>query len=327
MLIPLAQIFVEQKRCFSHKATKGDIMAEIIETIYQTELGCVYHGKCEDFFLYYKNIEKNLANLILTSPPFPLNRAKKYGNMTGSEYLEWIRSLAPLFASVLAENGSVIIEIGNAWMPNVPEQSMLPMEALIAFKESGKFHLCQEFIHFNPARLPAPVEWVNKKRIRVKDSFTRIWWLSKTPFPKANNKNVLDSYSKQMKKLLKSGKYNAGLRPSEYIIGRDSFNINNGGAIPANVLIASNTISKDDYLTYCKNNNLEIHPARMPKDIPEFFIRFLTEEGDLVIDPFAGSNTTGCVAESLNRRWLAVEAERKYIDGSIGRFSNAVLRE
>lgn len=303
-------------------------MAGNIVPIYHTERGCIFHGKCEDYFLRNKNtFQHNPANLILTSPPFPLNRAKKYGNMTGSEYLEWIRSLAPLFSSVLAEDGSVVIEIGNAWLPNVPEQSTLPMEALLAFKESGKFHLCQEFIHFNPAKLPAPIEWVNKRRIRVKDSFTRIWWLSKSSFPKANNRNVLDSYSKQMKKLLKSGKYNAGLRPSEHLIGQESFTNNNGGAIPANVLIASNTISKDDYLSFCKDNKLEIHPARMPKDIPDFFIRFLTEEEDLVVDPFAGSNTTGCVAESLKRRWLSIEAEKKYIDGSLGRFCNAILGE
>ena len=178
---------------------------------------------------------------------------------------------------------------------------------VLEFKKRGEFFLCQEFIYFNPAKLPAPVEWVNKKRIRVKDSFTRLWWLSSTPNPKADNRNVLEAYSLQMKKLIKSGKYNAGKRPSEYNIGNSSFLNDNGGAIPSNVIIASNTTAKDRYIEYCKEHELEIHPARMPKEIPLFFIKFLTDANDLVLDPFAGSNTTGYVAESTLRRWLSIE--------------------
>ena len=293
---------------------------------YKTKYGIMDHKNCEDILSTYKN-EHTLVNLIFTSPPFPLNRAKSYGNMTGQEYLEWLKKLAVLFSSVLAEDGSVVIEIGNAWEAGIPIQSTLPLEALLAFKNAGNFKLCQEFIHYNPARLPSPIEWVNKKRIRVKDSFTRIWWLSNSSTPKANNKNVLAPYSKQMKKLLDTGKYNSGKRPSEYDIGEKSFSIDNGGAIPSNVLIASNTVSNDPYLQYCKKHNLDIHPARMPKELPNFFIRFLTDEGDLVLDPFAGSNTTGQIAEELKRHWIAIEAEQKYIDGSKGRFPDVLFSE
>ena len=63
----------------------------------------------------------------------------------------------------------------------------------------------------------------------------------------------------------------------------------------------------------------------MPKRLPEFFIQMLTDEGDLVLDPFAGSNMTGMVSEELGRRWIAIEAERKYIEGSAGRFSNVIF--
>ena len=293
---------------------------------YQTSNGVMYHGKCEDILGLYKQTIEKPVNLIFTSPPFPLKRAKKYGNMTGEEYLDWLKELAILFSSILADDGSIVIELGNSWETGIPVQSTLPIEALLAFKNAGNFHLCQEFVHYNPARLPSPIEWVNKKRVRVKDSFTRIWWLSKNPSPKANNKNVLVPYSRQMQKLLKTGKYNSGKRPSEHDIGSESFSTDNGGAIPSNVIIASNTVSNDEYLKYCKNNNLEIHPARMPKELPEFFINFLTEKGDLVLDPFAGSNTTGYTAEVLERRWIAIEAEQKYVDGSIGRFSNEILK-
>ena len=288
--------------------------------IYTTAYGKMYTGNCQDILSNNLDELKGKVNLIFTSPPFPLNRAKKYGNMTGDEYLEWIANLATFLKDYLAPDGSIVIELGNAWNSGMPTHSTLPMEALLEFKKRGNFHLCQEFIYFNPAKLPAPIEWVNKKRVRVKDSFTRIWWLSSTPNPKANNRNVLEEYSLQMKKLIRSGKYNAGRRPSEYDISEESFLSDNGGAIPSNVIIASNTTSNDKYIKYCKENMLEIHPARMAKEIPQFFIKLLTDENDLVLDPFAGSNTTGYVAETLKRKWLSIEVNQDYVRSSVGRF-------
>lgn len=290
----------------------------MIEISYETNYGKMIYGNCQEVL---PNLSEQKFDLIFTSPPFPLNRAKSYGNMTGAEYLKWISDIAVQLKGMLAERGSIVIEIGNAWNKGEPTHSTLPMEALLEFKRRGEFYLCQEFIYYNPAKLPSPIEWVNKKRIRVKDSFTRIWWLSSVPMPKADNRNVLEEYSNQMIKLLKSGKYNAGRRPSEYNVGKSSFSQNNGGSIPSNVIIAPNTVSRDKYIKYCKENNYNIHPARMPKEIPIFFIKMLTDVGDTILDPFAGSNTTGWVAEELKRKWISIEAEQNYILGSKGRFN------
>lgn len=296
-----------------------------LEMIYSTAYGTMYTGNCQEILPNNCSELKGKVNLIFTSPPFPLNRAKKYGNMTGEEYLEWIAQLSTFLKDFLAPDGSVVVELGNAWNSGSPTHSTLPMEALLEFKKRGDLYLCQEFIYYNPAKLPAPIEWVNKKRVRVKDSFTRIWWLSKTTNPKANNRNVLEEYSAQMRKLITSRKYNAGKRPSEYSIGTESFFTDNGGAIPSNVIIASNTSSKDRYISYCKANHFEIHPARMPKEVPAFFIKFLTDENDIVLDPFAGSNTTGAVAEELKRKWIGIEINKDYVASSVGRFDNVTL--
>ena len=283
-------------------------------------MGKLFVGDCEQ--IISKNIKNyhSQVNLLFTSPPFPLSRAKRYGNMSGDEYMEWFSSLAPLFSKVVSDDGSIVIEIGNAWEKGNPVHSTLPIETLLKFKEKGNLYLCQEFIHYNPSALPAPIEWVNKKRIRVKDSFTRIWWLSKCPYPKADNRRVLNEYSQQMKKLIEKRSYNCGRRPSEHVIGKDSFFIDNGGAIPGNVIISPNTVASGPYFTYCKQNNIAIHPARMARDIPEFFIKFLTDENDMVLDPFSGSNVTGYVAEQLGRRWLSIEINQEYAEGSKGRF-------
>lgn len=293
-------------------------MKEHCRKYYSTKRGIVYQGDCVTV------IEKKLNNqkfdLIFTSPPFPLNRSKEYGNINGNEYIRWFETLSDQFSKVLSDSGSIVIEIGNVWEKGIPTHSTLPIEALLAFKQKNNLYLCEEFIYYNPARLPAPVEWVNKKRIRAKDSFSRIWWLSKTPYPTADNRRVLEEYSKQMKKLIKSGKYNSGRRPSEYTIGEKSFNKNNGGSIPSNVLIASNTSSNSPYINFCKENNYTIHPARMPKEIVEFFVKFLTNENEYVLDPFSGSNTTGYVCETNNRNWVTIEKNEEYIKGSMGYF-------
>jgi site-specific DNA-methyltransferase (cytosine-N4-specific) len=271
-----------------------------------------------------KHVEGKVQ-LIFTSPPFALNKKKRYGNYTGNQYIAWLSQFAPLFNKMLTRNGSIVIELGNAWIPGRPAMSTLALEALLAFKNLGGYHLCQEFICHNPAKLPTPAEWVTVQRIRLKDSYTRLWWLAKTDRPKANNRNVLQQYSASMQRLLKRGTYNAGRRPSEHHIGQKSFLNDHGGAIPPNVLTISNTASNDDYQNFCKKNGLAPHPARMPAELAEFFIRFLTSPGDWVLDPFGGSNTTGAAAETLGRRWVAIEPQKEYIKTSRGRFKSVAV--
>jgi len=288
---------------------------------YKTSLGTCYESSIEDFIRSKKAADlRGKVNLIFTSPPFPLNRKKKYGNLQGVEYIDWLTEICRSLSSTLTDDGSLVIEVGNSWDAGNPTMSTLSLEALISIKRNTGLYLCQQFIWYNTAKLPSPVQWVNIDRIRVKDSYTHIWWFAKTTLPKANNAKVLTEYSESMKKLLRRGKYNSGKRPSEHAIGTTSFLKENKGAIPSNVLVSSNTDSSHAYFTYCKENNFELHPARMPREIPTFFIKFLTDEGDLILDPFAGSNTTGESAEALNRKWICIEINNEYIKGSKGRF-------
>lgn len=288
---------------------------------YATELGAMYQGTVEAFLASaVGEALQNEVQMVFTSPPFPLNRKKRYGNRIGDEYLAWLAALAKPLGDLLTDDGSLVVELGNAWEPGEPVMSTLALKALLQILESGGFHLCQQFVVHNPARLPSPAQWVNVERIRVKDAYTNVWWMSRTPRPKADNKRVLTPYSPSMKKLLERGTYNSGERPSQHNIGEKSFLTDHGGAIPPNVLTFSNTRSTDEYRRYCNEHNLKVHPARMPPELAEFFIRFLTDESDIVFDPFGGSNTTGAVAESLNRTWFATEPDEDYIATSLGRF-------
>lgn len=292
---------------------------------YATAWGRMLHGKSDEV-LGDGSLARfeGKVNLIFTSPPFPLNRKKRYGNETGESYIRWLCAFGPLFKKMLTPDGSIVIEMGNSWEPGSPVMSTLALRALLDFQTINDLYLCQEFIWQNPAKLPSPAQWVNVERIRVKDSFTKLWWLSSNERPKANNQRVLQEYSQSMKDLLKKGSYNAGKRPSEHGIGETSFLKNNGGAIPSNVLTYANTIASDAYQTYCKDNKLQLHPARMPSDLARFFIKFLTLPGDIVLDPFGGSNTTGSAAEDLERYWISIEASEEYIKGSRGRFGDRI---
>jgi site-specific DNA-methyltransferase (cytosine-N4-specific) len=260
------------------------------------------------------------VQLIFTSPPFPLNRKKAYGNKQGEQFVEWLADLAPDLKKLLTPTGSIVMEMGNAWEPGRPVMSVLALESLLQFLRRGELQLAQQFICYNPARLPSPAEWVNVKRIRLKDAYTHVWWMAATDLPYANNRNVLTPYSKSMLKLLRTGKYNSGRRPSEHHIGKTSFLKKNAGAIPANVLTMTNTRTGDVYQNYCRDHGIKPHPARMPFQLPEFFIKLLTKKGQLVMDPFAGSNTTGAVAQRLKRKWIAVEAIEEYVASSRSRF-------
>lgn len=302
---------------------------------FQTDLGLMYQGDSEQVLRKRPLTDRiGQIQLLLTSPPFPLNKKKKYGNLTGEAYLKWLTGMAPLFRDYLKPDGSIVLELGNAWNPGSPTMSTLPLKALLGFLEAGRLNLCQEFICFNPARLPTPAQWVNVERIRVKDAFTRVWWMSPSERPKANNRRVLTEYSKSMQDLLRKGTYNSGHRPSGHNIGAKSFLSNNGGAIPPNVLVPTeqvedlplfevlpiaNTRATDDYQKYCRNNGIPVHPARMQEKLAEFFIEFLTEKDDIVLDPFAGSNTTGAVAERLLRQWVSVELNSDYVAGAEAR--------
>ena len=282
----------------------------------ETEYGEIYHG--DSLGLLHATLPPNSVDLIMTSPPFGLVRKKVYGNEDADRYVEWFRPFAEGMQRVLKDKGSLVIDIGGAWKPRTPTRSLYHFELLITLCRDYGFHLCQEHFWWNPAKLPAPAEWVNVRRVRVKDAVNCVWWLSKTPWPKASNKRILAPYSNSMKSLLKNG-YKPKLRPSGHDIS-NKFEKNNGGSVPPNLLAIANTESNGAYQDYCRANNLPVHPARFPARLPEYFIRMLTDEGDLVVDPFGGSCVTGEVAESLRRKWVCCELNEDYLKGALSRF-------
>ena len=293
-------------------------LLKTMQPVYTTPLGAAYWGDSRELLAELPN---GSINLVLTSPPFALQRAKEYGNKSQDEYCDWLMGFADLVHDKLCEDGSFVLDLGGAYEKGVPVRSLYNFRILLRICDELGFFLAEDFYWYNPSKLPSPIEWVNKRKIRAKDSVNTIWWFSKTEWPKANVSTVLTEYSGRMRKLLQDPDkfYTPKKRPSGHDISK-GFGKDNGGAIPSNLLQIPNTDSNSQYQRGCSQVGVERHPARFPDKLPEFFVRFLTEPGDTVLDIFAGSNTTGSVAEREGRQWLAFEQHLDYLAASVFRF-------
>lgn len=285
---------------------------------YRTEVGTQLIGDSRDML---RGLPPASVDLIMTSPPFALLRKKAYGNEDQHEYVAWLAEFGRLALPALKDTGSLVIDLGGAYERGVPTRSLYNYRVLIEFVDRLGYRLAQEFFWHNPSKLPSPIEWVNKRKIRVTDSVNTVWWLSKADYPKADVRKVLVEYSDKMKQLLKDPAkyYDPTERPSQHAISA-GFARDNGGAIPKNLIALPNSESNSRYMRACKAIGVTRHPARFPEGLPRFFIEFLTDEGDLVVDIFSGSNTTGRAAERLGRRWLGCESNAEYAGASLMRF-------
>jgi site-specific DNA-methyltransferase (cytosine-N4-specific) len=302
-------------------------MVRGLDPMYSTALGAAY---LMDSRAVLQALPDKSVNLVFTSPPYALHFKKEYGNVQKDEYVDWLLTFAKNIFRVLKDDGSFVLNIGGSYNKGLPTRSTYHFKVLLALVEEVGFHLAQEAFWYNPAKMPMPAEWVTVRRIRVKDAVEYVWWLSKTPWPKANNRNVLKPYSADMIRLNRRG-VRAMVRPSGHNVTATFDKVDAGGSIPSNVfedempsdfIKAGNNSANDRYTKRCKEAGLKIHPARFPAVLPEFFIKLLTDEGDIVVDPFAGSNTTGRVAEGLERRWLAVDEVSEYLEASKFRFDD-----
>ncbi len=319
--------------------------------LYRTPLGTAYLG--DSLVGMDEHLKDESVALFFTSPPFALSREKEYGNKSEDEYIEWFRNFAVVMFRKLRDDGSLVIDLGGAWRKGSPTRSLYQFKLLLELCEglgSSSFHLAQEFYWYNPSKMPLPAQWVNVERCRVKDSVNVVWWLSKTPRPKADNRKVLTPYSSDMERLLERQEYNGGRRPGGARVGAESWKRRHDGAIPPNLLEvpfsaanaqadwnnllriggsesmsryhrACNALTKQHaQLNDGTPPRFKKHPARFPVQLPTFFIRLLTDEGDLVVDAFAGSNVTGQAAEDERRQWASFELHRDYLEPSIARF-------
>lgn len=289
--------------------------------MYTTKFGECHLGDCRDLI---STLDDKSVQLLLTSPPFPQVKDRTdYVSPDSDTYVDWLLSIIQLVLPKLKPNGSIVIELGHVYNNKKPTLNIYNYEFICKAIRQLNLHLCFQFFYYNPSTLPSPIAYCNRMKIRPKNSVSLVPWFAITPKPYADITKVLKPYSRKFRKLLKLDEINHTDfdTPSGHYIHNDTWK-NNGGSIPTNLLRIPNSDSRDKYLQACKSLELSPHSARMPKALAEWFIKFLTQPNDLIVDPFGGSNTTGFVSEQLNRHWKTFEINQEFIATSSFRFIN-----
>lgn len=284
---------------------------------FSTELGIAIIAHCESFFAKVNEP----IHLIVTSPPYPLSRPRKYGNPTEQDFVDWIcRTLEPVIKNLIP-GGSICLNVGNdVFLSGSPARSMYRERLVLALHERFGLYKMDELI-WVANKPPGPVQWASKKRVQLNVGYEPVYWMTNDPdLVRADNRRVLQPHTAKHLAFVRSGGVQKRSVHSDgaYYKVPGSYGKETQGRIPRNV--QSFTATKDDmnsaYRAYCNEHGYIRHGASMPISLPKFFIEFLTEEGDLVVDPMAGRMKVGMAAESLGRRWICTDKIFDYVYGS-----------
>ena len=201
MVQPKGRVVKQELLNFGEQSNPASLLANL-QPYYTTSSGVAY---LTDALEILQALPDGAVNTVVTSPPYALHFKKEYGNASKDDYVAWMLPFAAEIYRVLADDGSFVLNIGGSYNPGAPTRSLYHFKLLIALVEEVGFHLAQECFWYNPAKMPMPAEWVTVRRIRIRDSVEYVWWLSKTEWPKANNRAVLKPYSKDMLRLNSRG--------------------------------------------------------------------------------------------------------------------------
>lgn len=254
----------------------------------------ILNGDCREIL---KSIPDNSIDLIFTSPPYADQRKSTYGGIAPDEYVEWFLPISSELLRVLKKDGTFVLNIKEKVVEG--ERSTYVLELILAMRKQG-WLWTEEFVWHKKNSFPG--KWPN----RFRDSWERLLQFNKHKHFKMYQDAVKIPIGDWSKGRLKN------LSETDQI--RD--NAKNGSGFGKNV---SNWVGKEMVYptnvlhlpTECQNKN---HPAAFPESLPEWFVKLFTEEGDVVLDPFAGSGTTLNVAKKMQRNSIGIEISEQYYD-------------
>lgn len=296
------------------QATRGTIDREMPTSIlYRTPVGEMRTGDCLDYLEH--ECEPGTVDLIVTSPPFPLEDQKRSGGYsapwkTEDDYLEWTARLARAMRRVLKHEGSVIYETGSAWVKGEPRVKTWQWRIPFVFGENGLLLVQDLWVEYRN-RPASPTEWVGRRKIRFRPVITPLWWFSPTPWPKTRLDRVMEPSNARHLPLYTSqpappAEERILYRPGGHHFRASFDHTRYEKRIPSNLIRVTVTTSTR-YMQEARKQGRTIHPARFHPDLVRWVVTWASDPGDLVLDPMAGINTTGYVAQSLGRRWVSIE--------------------
>jgi DNA modification methylase len=252
----------------------------------------LYRGDCEQILTDFPN---DYIDLIVTSPPYADRRKNTYGGVSPDEYVEWFLPKTKQFLRVLKPTGTFILNIKEPVVQG--QRHTYVLDLILKMKEQG-WLWTEEFIWHKKNCYPG--KWPNRFRnawerclqFNKEKQFNMYQEAVKVPmgeWAKTRLKNLSKTDKRRDESKVNSG---FGKKIINWL-GRDK-------AYPTNVLYLS---------TECANKN---HSATFPKDLPAWFIKLFTKEGQVVLDPFLGSGTTALVAKELGRSYIGIDVNIDY---------------
>lgn len=290
---------------------------------FSTKLGIALWGDARKIF--EKSTEP--IHLILSSPPYPLNEPRVYGNVKEKEYVDWLCYMIEPIVKNLVDGGSVVLNISNdISIKESPHKSLYKERLVLALHDRLSLYKMDEIPWVNTSKIPSN-PWATQKKVQMLPAWEPILWLCNSPTKtKADTTRILQPYSESHLRYVAHGgsKKDYINGDGTYHVKKGAFSQLNDGALPKNVFQRGHrSSSTNNYHQLCKFLGLPKHPATFPIEIPKYFIQFLTEKGDCVADPFGGRGTTLLAAEELGRRWIGGDIIWEYLRGGGVCFSDA----
>lgn len=281
---------------------------------FRTDLGLAIWGPSGDIF---KRLNVPVV-LAFSSPPFPLSKPRSYGNPAEREIVDYICDTLEPIVEALAPEGSLVLNVSqDIFLPGTPARSTYVERLTLEICDRFGLHLMDRLIWENPSKAPGPVQWASKTRQQLNVGYEPVLWFARDAVRcKSSNLRVLQPHSERHLKLIKSGgeKRHTNYGDGAYRLRPGSFSNETAGTIPKNVLTRGHRCAfGSQHRQAAEALGLPTHGAPMPLSIPEFLIQFLSEPGDLVIDPWAGRNATSYAAEMLGRAWMSGELMLQHI--------------
>lgn len=255
-------------------------------------IDALYHGDCRDVL---PKLADTSINLVVTSPPYADSRKNTYGGIDPDKYVDWFLPIAAELRRVLTGDGSFVLNIKERVVGG--ERHTYVLELILALRRQGWLWTEEYMWHKKNC---APGKWPN----RFRDAWERCLHFTKQKKFKMNQEAVMVQTGDWAKTRLKKLGVNDVVRFNSQVgsgFGKNVANwVGREKAYPTNVLHMA---------TECGNKN---HSAAFPKELPAWFIKLFTDEGDTVLDPFMGSGTTCIAAYELGRNYSGIELKDEY---------------
>lgn len=274
----------------------------------------------------FKDVIEEDIHLMFSSPPYPICKGRLYGKVAIADYIDFIcRAIEPIIPR-LARGANIALNLSNdIFEPGLPSRSTYLERLIIALEDRMGLALMDRHIWMSN-KPPGPVQYASIQRNQLNVGYEPIIVMCNDPkHTLANNRRVLEPHSERHQRFVEGG----GVQRASYS-GDGAHNQRVGayskpteGRIPRNIRYVANHCAAGMAVnSFAKEQGLPVHGAKMPLAVADFFVRYLTRPGDLVVDLFSGTGTTAHAAQNRGRRFVVCEMMLEYIKQSFSRFAD-----